>query len=224
MAQIDNIDPIKSFFSSEKLQLKIFNFLKKNNYKIINKKEYLDKSFDIKITKGKPLPQIKNVGFLGKVDIKEIKSIQEKRTFKKLHKQINRVIDNKVAPITIDRKGYIINGHHRYDALRILGKKKVIVRLLNLNAKDMINLDLSAKELQKLLKHHKFNTLNILSFKQIPELEGLTDSAVRMIIETSPYGLNEDMMRIMEWFPDIEPPSMIGSKLVNKPVSILQFK
>ena len=63
MAQIDNIDPIKSFFSSEKLQLKIFNFLKKNNYKIINKKEYLDKSFDINITKGKPLPQIKNVGF-----------------------------------------------------------------------------------------------------------------------------------------------------------------
>ena len=52
MAQIDNIDPIKSFFSSEKLQLKIFNFLKKNNYKIINKKEYLDKSFDINITKG----------------------------------------------------------------------------------------------------------------------------------------------------------------------------
>ena len=94
-----------------------------------------------------------------------------KRTFKKLHKQINRVIDNKVAPITIDRKGYIINGHHRYDALRILGKKKVIVRLLNLNAKDMINLDLSDKELQKLLKHHKFNTLNILSFKQIPELD-----------------------------------------------------
>ena len=46
MAQIDNIDPIKSFFSSEKLQIKIFNFLKKNNYKIINKKEYLDKSFD----------------------------------------------------------------------------------------------------------------------------------------------------------------------------------
>ena len=164
MAQIDNIDPIKSFFSSEKLQIKIFNFLKKNNYKIINKKEYLDKSFDINITKGKPLPQIKNVGFLGKVDIKEIKSIQEKRTFKKLHKQIYRVIDNKVAPITIDRKGYIINGHHRYDALRILGKKKVIVRLLNLNAKDMINLDLSAKELQKLLKHHKFNSTNILSF------------------------------------------------------------
>ena len=35
----------------------------------------------------------------------------------------------------------------------------------------MINLDLSAKQLQKLLKHHKFNSLNILSFKQIPELD-----------------------------------------------------
>ena len=75
----------------------------------------------------------------------------------------------RIAPITIDRKGYIINGHHRYDALRILGKKKVIVRLLNLNAKDMINLDLSAKELQKLLKHHKFNSTNVLSFIPLDE-------------------------------------------------------
>ena len=140
MAQIDNIDPIKSFFSSEKLQIKIFNFLKKNNYKIINKKEYLDKSFDINVTKGKPLPQIKNVGFLGKVDIKEIKSIQEKRTFKKLHKQINRVIDNKVAPITIDRKGYIINGHHRYDVLKMMGETQVKVRLMKGTLKEILKL------------------------------------------------------------------------------------
>ena len=151
MAQIDNIDPIKSFFSSEKLQLKIFNFLKKNNYKIINKKEYLDKSFDINITKGKPLPQIKHVGFLGKVDIKEIKSIQEKRTFKKLHKQINRVIDNKVAPITIDRKGYIINGHHRYDALRILGKNPFYSSFLPNGGHGLGFMDVKICELQGLL-------------------------------------------------------------------------
>ena len=84
MASIDNIDPIKSFFSSEKLQLKIFNFLKKNNYKIINKKEYLDKSFDINITKGKPLPQIKNVGFLGRILHSEYRCLEVKARFSSL--------------------------------------------------------------------------------------------------------------------------------------------
>ena len=33
----------------------------------------------------------------------------------------------------------------------------------------MINLDLSAKDLQKLLKHHKFNSTKILSFIPIEE-------------------------------------------------------
>ena len=33
----------------------------------------------------------------------------------------------------------------------------------------MINLDLSVKELQKLLKHHKFNSTNILSFIPLDE-------------------------------------------------------
>ena len=88
MLNIDNIDPIKNFFTNEKIQEKVFSFLKKNNYQIINEEEYLDRSFDINITQGKPLPQIKNVGFLGIMSIKEVNSIQEKRTFKKLQKQM----------------------------------------------------------------------------------------------------------------------------------------
>ena len=171
MLNIDNIDPIKNFFSNEKIQEKVFSFLKKNNYQIINEEEYLDRSFDVNITQGKPLPQIKNVGFLGIMSIKEVNSIQEKRTFKKLQKQITRILDNRCAPITIDRNGYIINGHHRYDALKILKKKRILVRVLNLNASDIIDVKLSASDLMKIFKYHQLNSLNISSFKNISELE-----------------------------------------------------
>ena len=92
MKKIDNIDPIQSFFSDKELQSKVYSFLKKNNYKIINENTYLDKSFDINITNGTPLPQIKNVGVLGTIKIKDVKSIQENRSFKKLQKQIKRVL------------------------------------------------------------------------------------------------------------------------------------
>ncbi len=165
MIEIDNIAPIKKFFLNKKIQRSVFCFLKKNNYKIINKNEYLDRNFNFSITQGRALPQIKNVGFLGFMNITEIHSIQKKRTFKKLQKQINRILENKCAPLTLDRNGFIINGHHRYDALKILKKKKITVRVLNLNASDMVNLKLTATELNKMLKNHLFNSLNILSFK-----------------------------------------------------------
>ena len=91
MLEIDNINPIKDFFAHEKIQKQVYSFFRKYNYQIINKKEYLDRSYEFAVTKGESLPQVKNVGFLGVMNIKELKSIQEKRTFKKLKKQINRI-------------------------------------------------------------------------------------------------------------------------------------
>ena len=106
MKKIDNIDPIQSFFSDKELQSKVYSFLKKNNYKIINENTYLDKNFDINITNGTPLPQIKNVGVLGTIKIKDVKSIQENRSFKKLQKQIKRVLKKKHAPLNRQRRLY----------------------------------------------------------------------------------------------------------------------
>ena len=165
LLEIDNINPIKDFFSNEKIQKQVHSFFRKYNYKIINKKEYLDRSYEFAVTQGESLPQVKNVGFLGVMNIKELKSIQEKRTFKKLKKQINRILDQTCAPLTVDRNGYIINGHHRYDALKILKKKKITVRVLNLNASDMLHLEYTSTELNKMLRHHQFNSLNLLTFK-----------------------------------------------------------
>ncbi len=177
MISIDNIDPIKKFFSDKKTQDKIFNFLKRNNYRIIDNREYVDLTFDKSITNGKALPQVKNVGVLGKIDIKDIKSIQTKRKFKKLQKQINRILEKNYAPITIDSNGHIVNGHHRYDALRILKYKRVKVMMLNLNAKDIAKLNLGADELNELLKDHSFKNSKITSFIPIK----ITNSLLRKI-------------------------------------------
>ena len=81
MLEIDNINPIKDFFAHEKIQKQVYSFFRKYNYQIINKKEYLDRSYEFAVTQGESLPQVKNVGFLGVMNIKELKSIQEKRTF-----------------------------------------------------------------------------------------------------------------------------------------------
>ena len=88
----------------------------------------MDTSFNKEVTNGEPLPQIKNIGILGTIFLRDIKSIQRKRSFKKLYKQVSRILELKYAPITIDVDGYIINGHHRYDAMKIF-KFNIILNL-----------------------------------------------------------------------------------------------
>ena len=157
---------LKSYsYNDAVVQKKVLNFLSKKKYTVTNQEEYMDNSFNKEVTNGEPLPQIKNIGILGTIFLRDIKSIQRKRSFKKLYKQVSRILELKYAPITIDVDGYIINGHHRYDALKILKKKKITVRVLNLNASDMLHLDYTGTELNKMLKHHQFNSLNLLTFK-----------------------------------------------------------
>jgi len=49
--------------------------------------------------------------------------------------------------------------------LKILKKKKITVRVLNLNASDMLYLKYTGTELNRMLKYHQFNSLNLLTFK-----------------------------------------------------------
>jgi len=169
LLEIDNINPIKDFFAHEKIQKQVYSFFRKYNYQIINKKEYLDRSYEFAVTKGESLPQVKNVGFLGVMNIKELKSIQEKRTFKKLKKQINRILDQTCAPLTVDRNGYIINGHHRYDAMKIFKFKTVLVRLLNLKATQILT---SGEQYKDLLENMKFDSIDF-SKSKVPSFQPL---------------------------------------------------
>ena len=47
--------------------------------------------------------------------------------------------DQTCAPLTVDRNGYIINGHHRYDAFKELGITEVKVIIVDENIDTLVD-------------------------------------------------------------------------------------
>ena len=93
------------------------------------------------------LPQIrrehiKNSDFSfkeGKISIDKIKPVQTQRV-KGLSKKAEDVfLKNEDRPFIIDRKGYLINGHHRYDAAHVLGIKKIPALMLNADIEEVMD-------------------------------------------------------------------------------------
>ena len=74
------------------------------------------------------------------MDISLIKPVQRNRSWDKLHKQMTRVKEGNYAPIVIDNTGYIVNGHHRYDALRFMGETDAKVRIMKGSLREIISL------------------------------------------------------------------------------------
>lgn len=74
------------------------------------------------------------------IHISKLKPVQRERSWEKLHKQMLRVRENDYAPIVIDNKGYIVNGHHRYDALKFMGEQEVKVRIMKGSLHEIISL------------------------------------------------------------------------------------
>ena len=164
------VKKLKSYsYNDAVVQKKVLNFLSKKKYTVTNQEEYMDNSFNKEVTNGEPLPQIKNIGILGTIFLRDIKSIQRKRSFKKLYKQVSRILELKYAPITIDVDGYIINGHHRYDAMKIFKFKTVLVRLLNLKATQILN---SGEQYKDLLENMKFDSIDF-SKSKVPSFQPL---------------------------------------------------
>ena len=82
------------------------------------------------------LPQIKNenlanIKHIKKViSVKDLIPVQEERINYNLQKQVRRLANGKYNPIVVDCDNKIINGHHRYDALLMLGIKEAEVAVL----------------------------------------------------------------------------------------------
>ena len=81
----------------------------------------------------KELPQIKNkhleniehdIIFL---KINEVITVQKERIIENFKRQVDRLLEGKYAPIVVDCDNRIVNGHHRYDAVRLLGEKTIPV-------------------------------------------------------------------------------------------------
>ena len=57
--------------------------------------------------------------------------MQQERIESFKEEQTNNILNGTYMPIVVDRKGYIVNGHHRYDAFKELGINEVKVIIVD---------------------------------------------------------------------------------------------
>jgi hypothetical protein len=105
--------------------------LNRIGYKTQDAQGYQDAHYDDEPTGGEAPPQMKAQGPLGKIKISKLRGVQKERTYEKLAKQLERVLEGDYAPLQIDRKGRVINGHHRLDALRLVGEEYARVHMID---------------------------------------------------------------------------------------------
>ena len=68
----------------------------------------------------------------------QLRSVQRERNTSKLLRKLAKIEAGVLKPITVDKDGYIINGHHRYDAYRILDKFHVNVKVMPYSIYDLV--------------------------------------------------------------------------------------
>ena len=100
---------------------------------------YIDARYDPAPTGGLPPPAVDDSDIPTTVlSIMQIRSVQRGRSVEKLLRKINKIEAGILKPITVDKDGYIINGHHRYDAYRILDYFHVNVRIMPYSVYELV--------------------------------------------------------------------------------------
>ena len=100
-----------------------------------------------KLWKRDELPQLSSKDFEDseytlkklKVSIDKLKPVQNERVRGLVKKTIKMLKSGKEKPIVVDKFGYIVNGHHRYDAYTKLGVKTVPVLKVNATIEELID-------------------------------------------------------------------------------------
>lgn len=113
--------------------------LKRLGYKVQDADGYQDAHYDDKATNGEEPPQLKNEGKLGRLKISKMRPVHKKRKFSKLFNQLKRIGEDNLSPITVDKHGHIVNGHHRYDALRLIGSEYAPVRMIDVHVSETLD-------------------------------------------------------------------------------------
>lgn len=138
-ANYDEPDVIIAPYAGKKEMKYLMKQLKRIGYDVQDAQGYKDGHFDDGPTDGNAPPQVKDQGKLGKIKLDKLRSVQKDRTFAKLLKQLGRVQEGDYAPLTIDPLGRIVNGHHRYDALRLTQAEYAKVRMLDTPLEEMLD-------------------------------------------------------------------------------------
>ena len=115
------------------------------------------------------MPQVKEPDLIdneipykkGKISIANIKPVQTDRV-PGLAQKVARDFHGKDKPFILDKNNYLVNGHHRYDAARLLGIEKV----------DAIKVDVPIELLMKKFSHTTSNAIveNLSDKASTPEI------------------------------------------------------
>ena len=145
-ANMGDQDIMLNFFGGDVEAKHMIKNLKRLGYKVGDVSGYQDHNFDPEPTDGEEPPQVKSkdvpkfISHKGKVPLDKLKPVQRNRSWAKLGKALQRTGDKKYSPILVDRDGYIVNGHHRYDSLRLRGQKEARVHMINGSLKEIMQL------------------------------------------------------------------------------------
>ena len=157
-ANVDEPDIMIAPYAGAKEMKYLMKQLNRIGYKTQDASGYQDAHYDETPTGGEAPPQMKAQGPLGKIKISKLRGVQKERTYEKLAKQLERVLEGDYAPLQIDRKGRVVNGHHRLDALRLVGEEYARVHMIDdvvENVKETYADDQREKTKRTLAKHDK---------------------------------------------------------------------
>ena len=102
-----------------------------------------DKAYSETYTRDQ-LPQIKNKELsklkhtIETVALKDIIPVQEERIIENFKRQVDNIVAGKYKPIIVDKNNKIVNGHHRYTALEMLGYENIKVARLPWSLKTIL--------------------------------------------------------------------------------------
>ena len=137
-SNVDEPDIMIAPYAGQKEMKYLMKQLNRIGYDTQDASGYQDAHYDDTPTGGEAPPQIKDQGKLGKIKLNKLRSVQKNRNFRKLEKQLTKVKDGNYSPLTIDPKGRIVNGHHRFDALRLMGEEFATVRMIDTSLEEVI--------------------------------------------------------------------------------------
>ena len=72
------------------------------------------------------------------VHIKNLIPVQKERIIEKFKRQVDRILEGKYNPIVVDRHNKIVNGHHRYEAAKLMGYDEMAVAKLPFTIKQIV--------------------------------------------------------------------------------------
>lgn len=99
------------------------------------------RAVDFEPTGGKEPPQIQPGDLPGEYEEISIRDLVPVQTVRHTHKMIKantKVKQGDYTPIVIDRDNRIVNGHHRYDALKQAGHHKARVYRLEKDIEELV--------------------------------------------------------------------------------------